>query len=235
MGRATAFLFADEGARVAVLDLDPTAWPARSSTRSTVRTATRRRSGSSATSPIRRHSTVAVERAVDEFGGIDILVNNAGVALAASVEMNDGDFEDAWRRTIDVNLLAHVRLVRRCLPHLARERLAADRQHRVHRGDRGHGRDQRLHATKAGVVGLTKSLAVELGKQGVTVNCVCPGPIETGMTSRHPRRRQSHLCPATRPAAALRRARGGGPHDASTCAFRRAATSPARSSPSTAA
>ena len=68
-------------------------------------------------------------------------------------------------------------------------------------------------ASKHGVIGLTGSLAVELGPRGVNVNCVCPGPIHTGMTAGHPRRREDEVRPAAGAAASLRRTRGGGARD----------------------
>ena len=124
---------------------------------------------------------------VETFGGVDILVNNAGISLVNSAFQDDADYEANWARTLDVNLTSHSRLIRLCLPYL--------------RAAEGGGRVVNIAstesivttpglaayaATKAGVVGLTKSFAVELGRHGVTVNCICPGPISTGMTSGIP-------------------------------------------------
>jgi 3-oxoacyl-[acyl-carrier protein] reductase len=85
-----------------------------------------------------------------------------------------------------VNLTAHVKLARACLPHLRAK--GAGRIVNV-ASTEGVGATPRISpytASKHGVVGLTRSLAVELGSQGVTVNCVCPGPIHTGMTASIP-------------------------------------------------
>jgi 3-oxoacyl-[acyl-carrier protein] reductase len=186
MGRATAFLFADEGAQVAVVDqhadrvlevVDE------------IRTAHGVAAASGFVADVGDHESLKrlVAAVVGEFGGIDVLINNAGLSLVNSAFQDEADYEANWARTLDVNLTAHSRLIRLCLPHLS----DASRGGRVVNiasteaivttpGLAAYA------ATKAGVVGVTKSFAVELGRHGITVNCVCPGPINTGMTAAIP-------------------------------------------------
>ena len=114
------------------------------------------------------------------LGPVDVLVNAAGIAAGGRV--SDEGFLDVWDRTLAVNLTGSVHLVRACLDDL----LAS-----------GHGRIVNVASTeglgasrvgapytasKHGVVGLTRSLAVEYGRRGLTTNCVCPGATLTGMT-----------------------------------------------------
>jgi 3-oxoacyl-[acyl-carrier protein] reductase len=127
---------------------------------------------------------LVVAEAVAALGPIGILVNNAGVSLPAPI---DGpDYEAVWDLTLAVNLTGYARMVRACLPHLL-----ADGAGRIVNiaSTEGLGATPYLSpytASKHGVVGLTKSLAAELGSRGVTVNCVCPGPINTAMTAPIP-------------------------------------------------
>jgi 3-oxoacyl-[acyl-carrier protein] reductase len=182
MGRATAHLFADEGARVAVVDLHAERVLA---VVDEITTAHGSDAAEGFVCDVGSHDSLRtlVADVVERFGGIDVLVNNAGLSLINSAFQGDDEYETNWARTLDVNLTAHSRLIRLCLPHLQ----AAE----------GGGRVVNIAstesivttpglaayaATKAGVVGLTKSFAVELGRHGVTVNCICPGPINTGMT-----------------------------------------------------
>jgi 3-oxoacyl-[acyl-carrier protein] reductase len=181
MGRSIAHLFADEGAKVAVTDRDE-----KGATR--VGSEIRGAGGVAAdwaldvVDPGRIEAVVA--DVANRLGPIDVLVNNAGVSIPAPI--GGDDFEAAWQTTINVNLTAYVRMVRACLPFLTRNR---DGRIVNIASTEGLGAQAFLSpytASKHGVVGLTRSLAVELGPQGVTVNCVCPGPINTGMTAPIP-------------------------------------------------
>jgi len=170
IGRAIAQVFTDEGAVVAETD------------RTADGLAGQHRFALDVSDPD------AITRVVDEIvgslGPIDVLVNNAGVSLPVPIDADD--YFRAWDATMAVNLTAHVRLVRACLPSLTR-----DRRGRIVNiaSTEGLGATPFLSpytASKHGVVGLTRSLACELGPRGVTVNCVCPGPIRTGMTAPIP-------------------------------------------------
>ena len=187
MGRATVHLFADEGARVCVADLGQTRVD-------TVVDEIRDVHGERAVIGVvcdvadRAALRDLVEATADAFGGIDAVINNAGVALPNSFlgQVDDDTFESNWATTLDINLTAHARLVRLALPHL----MASDAGRIVNIASTeaivtGPGLAA-YAATKAGVVGLTKSMAVELGRHGITANCICPGPILTGMTADIP-------------------------------------------------
>jgi 3-oxoacyl-[acyl-carrier protein] reductase len=181
MGRAIAHLFADEGAHLALIDRTAGGIEL---VVGEVAAAGATVAGRVADVSDRDQVDATVAALRGELGPIDILVNNAGVSLPAPIAA--GDYADTWATTLSVNLESHAHLVRACLDDLLRT---------------GEGRIINIASTEAmgatpglspytaskhGVVGLTRALAVELGRQGVTVNCVSPGPIRTGMTAAIP-------------------------------------------------
>lgn len=181
MGRATAHLFADEGAKVAAADMNE------EGVQETVAAITE--AGGEARAwrlDVSAGDEIAtvVGEILTHFGDLDILVNNAGVSAPASVDA-DG-YEDLWNHVLAVNLTAHVRLIRACLASLSRNGDGRIINIASTEGLGATARNSPYTASKHGVIGLTRSLAVELGSKGVTVNCVCPGPIMTGMTAAIP-------------------------------------------------
>ncbi len=181
MGRATAHLLADEGAHVAVTDVH----------RDGVDAVVDEITGAGGTAvgwtlDLRRPEEidVVVADVVDRLGPVDILVNNAGVSLGTPIA--DEGWEDAWAATFAVNLTAQARMVRACLPSLLRDGEGRIVNIASTEGLGASAGATAYTASKHGVIGLTRSLAVELGRTGVTVNAICPGPIHTGMTAGIP-------------------------------------------------
>jgi len=181
MGRATARLFGEEGANVAVTDLSADG----AKTVVDEITAIGGRAEAWRLDVAERDGIDAVVNDIAaRFGGLDIIVNNAGMSVRVAVD--DPAYDEAWAKGLMVMLTAHQRIIRAALPHLRKsksprivniastEALGATALHSPY------------SAAKAGVTGLTRSLAVELGREGITVNCICPGPIRTAITERIP-------------------------------------------------
>src|SRR5690606_29513434 len=117
-------------------------------------------------------------------GGLDILVNNAGISRRAPID--DENFEALWAETLQVDLTALTYTVRAALPHLRKSESPRIINIASTEGLGATAGISPYTAAKHGVIGLTRSLAVELGREGITVNCICPGPIRTGMTAAIP-------------------------------------------------
>ena len=179
MGRATALLLAREGAKVAVTDLDPAACEA---------VAAEAGDGARAFA-LDVSDGAAIKHVVADvaahFGGIDILINNAGVSSFCPLDAGD-DYDAIWHRAIAVMLTAHQRMVRAALPWLRQSDAPRIVNIASTEGLGATPGDTPYVAAKTGVTGLTRGLAVDLGKDGITVNCICPGPIRTAMTDKVP-------------------------------------------------
>jgi 3-oxoacyl-[acyl-carrier protein] reductase len=186
MGRATAHLFADEGARVAVVDVDG------DSARGVAgEIASAGGAALACVADIADAAQIAglIDHVRAELGPVDILVNNAGISIPAALT-GDG-WAAAWERSLAVNLTAQALLIRACHDDLVRADLANGGGGRIVNiaSTEGLGATKSMSpytASKTAVVGLTRSLALEYGDTGVTVNCICPGPILTGMTDAIP-------------------------------------------------
>ncbi|HMS21027.1 SDR family NAD(P)-dependent oxidoreductase [uncultured Sphingorhabdus sp.] len=182
MGRATAMLFASEGAKVAVTDLDQAACDAV--------VAEIKANGGTANAyalDVSNHDAIksVVANIASDFGGIDILVNNAGISAFCPLDAAD-EYDATWDRALAILLTAHQRTVRATLPWLRKSDAARIVNIASTEGLGATPGDTPYVAAKTGVTGLTRGMAVDLGKEGITVNCICPGPIRTGMTSNVP-------------------------------------------------
>ena len=124
-----------------------------------------------------------VSAAVEEFGKVDVLVNNAGITRDALVmRMSDED----WRMVLEVNLTGAFNFARAVSRQMLRQKSGSIVNIASIVGVRGNAGQVNYSASKAGLIGLTKSLAKELGPRGVRVNAVAPGYIRTQMTEKLP-------------------------------------------------
>ncbi|MET0910530.1 MAG: SDR family NAD(P)-dependent oxidoreductase, partial [Ilumatobacteraceae bacterium] len=183
MGRATAHLFADEGARVVVADVG------RERVDAVVDEITAVHGDEAALGIVCDVAELdelrsLVERTVEWAGRLDIVINNAGISLLNSAFQAEGEFETNWARTLDVNLTAHARLIRLAVPYMT---------------EAGEGRIVNIASTYGlvasvdksayvaavhGVIGLTRAVALENAKTSITCNAICPGWVLTRLTEK---------------------------------------------------
>nr|WP_297174006.1 SDR family NAD(P)-dependent oxidoreductase [uncultured Agathobaculum sp.] len=124
----------------------------------------------------------AAAEAAWQLGKVDALICNAGIAEQKLFQ----DITDAdWQRMLDINLMGAVRVIRACLPNMLHHKQGSIVTVSSIWGQMGASCESHYAASKAAMIGLTRSLAQELGPSGIRVNCVAPGVIDTDMNAVH--------------------------------------------------
>jgi 3-oxoacyl-[acyl-carrier protein] reductase len=181
MGRATAHLFASEGAVVAVTDVNESGV-------AQVVDEIKAEGGNAHGWVLDILDRTAIKRVVEEiaarFGRLDIIINNAGFGAFRRID-HEG-FDALWDKALAGLLSAHQYVVRAALPYLRKSDAARIVNIASTEALGATPGDTPYVVAKTGVIGLTRALAVDLGPEGITVNCICPGPIRTGLTDPIP-------------------------------------------------
>jgi len=181
IGRAIAVRLAEDGADVIGIDLDATGLDA-------LEADSRQRGLRVGTfvCDLRDPDAVvaAVESAARLLGHLDVVVNNAGIARDSLIEEMT---LSAWREVLEVDLQSYFLVAKASVPYL---RAAGTRGRIINMSSRaylGNLGQANYSAAKAGVIGLTKALSLELGRDGITVNAIAPGMIDTNFVRNHPK------------------------------------------------
>ncbi|MGX9899387.1 SDR family NAD(P)-dependent oxidoreductase [Arthrobacter sp. SA17] len=166
IGAAVADRLAAGGAQVAVLDLNPEGTPhfgieCNVADDASVRT--------------------AVESVTARFGRLDIVVNNAGIGAMGDIAAND---DDEWARVLDINVVGVARVTRAALPHLRQSPAAAIVNTCSIAATAGLPQRALYSASKGAVLSLTLAMAADHIREGIRVNCVNPGTVDTPWVSR---------------------------------------------------
>jgi len=122
-----------------------------------------------------------IGKIIKNHSQLDMLINNAGIAFPTAID--DEGYEERWASTIDILLTSQMRIIRAALPYIKKSSCPRIINISSTEGFGATPMHSPYTSAKHGVIGLTRSLAVELGPQGITVNCICPGPINTNMTA----------------------------------------------------
>lgn len=131
-----------------------------------------------------------VEDVKETFGRIDILVNNAGITRDGLMMRMD---EKQWDEVIDNNLKSAYNFIHACTPVMARQRGGSIISMSSVVGIAGNAGQCNYAASKAGLIGLTKSIAKEMGPRGIRANCIAPGFIQTDMTDALPEKMREEI------------------------------------------
>ncbi|MGD0423664.1 MAG: glucose 1-dehydrogenase [Candidatus Bathyarchaeia archaeon] len=178
-GRSSALLFADEGAKVALVDIDE------SSGLETLRMITEKDGDALfLKSDVTRaqEAETMVKRTVDKYGKVNVLMNNVGVWLMGSVtELT----EEVWDKVMDINLKSVFLCSKYVIPELIKAGGGSIINLSSIMGKVGFPSDSVYCASKAGVILLTKVMALDYGQYNIRVNAICPGDCDTPMVQRY--------------------------------------------------
>jgi NAD(P)-dependent dehydrogenase (short-subunit alcohol dehydrogenase family) len=178
IGSAIAIRLAEAGADIALLDVDKHKGP---QIQEDILKFGRKATFYACDVSRRPDCEEAVDRVTEEYGKMDILVNNAGVITRKDIVDLE---EDEWDRILGVNLKSVYQLCHLVIPHMVQNKGGSIINIGSGWGIKGGPHAVSYCASKGGVINLTRAMAIDHGKQGIRVNCVCPGDVHTELLER---------------------------------------------------
>lgn len=187
IGRAIAAALHAEGAHVAIADLDGDAAAAYAAELNPAGTSAAKALGVRVDVSSSTDVAAAVEAVERELGPVDVLVNNAGIDV---IEPFVESKEETWRRIVEVNYLGPVLCTRAVLDGMIERGYGRIISISSDAGKVGSSGEVVYSGTKGGIIAFSKALAREMAAEGITVNCVCPGPTDTPLLGQIAERSQ---------------------------------------------
>lgn len=181
IGKALALRFAEEGANIAFTDLEIN--DAAKATEAEIAAKGVKVKGYASNAALFEQTHSVVSEILADFGSIDILVNNAGITKdGLMLKMT----ESQWDAVLTVNLKSAFNFIHAVVPIMSKQRKGSIINMSSVVGVHGNAGQSNYSASKAGLIGLAKSIAQEMGKRGIRANAIAPGFIETAMTDQLP-------------------------------------------------